>query len=695
MSEKLYNFYGMSTPVLLLAPIEVLQEMMDKLTNSFSSHMLNSLCLEAKLLKYSLYGSGQFRFILDEGSKRVQDIIKFSDFSLVYRRYLGDIRNGDNSIGAESEIVDLEDLGGISGAPVDADIPDLGALPEMEELDTDITDLFGDEQAGSAGLDGLERIMGLNSENAAGISDVGIEGLGDLGGSDNSDPPGDLSSPSKSGVPMDLDTAEKQSADALLQAGIHESSGKLDDVEDISSLIDVGNTNAQLLARLAYDTAFFDVFESGDFDAVLTYIEEWTLQEIMSLKDLRQLINSAKKFESQNKTELEEELASLDARYTELTELLQKDPADSELTMKRLKRNTDQRDAVAKALEDIHVFSELFSKDFAERVEALLDTCDKILSKECLLNGQNVTMTKLEFALVSALHRLCSSACGNRTRIDTMIDLLTSTRDRNTVNTKKFLNTEFNVLVAKSSPSRLLTFNKRFSDHLKLYGDITSQVYVKSVEDCVTLLTSKEEVSMLVRPYIIQERPPTSMGGQKEIVPVGMASVPGQAHKLISDGFSKRFGFQQLAAREDYLVSFLQMVIAHGCAVELANSDDSVYALYKVWHLINEYTLVGLAEYAGMIDFVEDEIGEGKMGISAEWCKNFFLKFKIPGIYCDPVGKFIRCLRNGVVLTDRTTTAIDKRTKADLYHNIEVIRRYLESKIISLNNQFPVIEFWR
>lgn len=740
MSEKLYNFYGMSTPTLLLAPVEVVQEMLSKLTNSFSSHMLNSLCVEAKLLRYSLYERGVFRYYIDEETEYAQSIIRYADFGLAYRKYLSEMSNqsedGDSSkkeqdasngasdsgsvstnyFGSEGSgkkvSLEFDDMPDSSLDDIISDMGDLGDLDELDELDAmssvdvsessnkstdsspklefdDIPDLPGipaginddftySDDLGDSGEPGKSDGASLSNLPA-----MDFDSMDDLGGLDDL---GDLSELDELDV---LDDSEN-GTDILSSLGI-----VLDGGSDNASKKSTGITNKGLLEELAYDAKFYNTFNAGNFEEVSKRIKDWKCERIFTVADLRRHINSAHHIDPSKLPGLEESLKELNRKYEELREQAKLPNAFPDMLEVRFKTNAKSRDEITTKINDIELYTKWFDADFADSIAILLESCPRALAREYNFTGRSEDegeLTDLEYAILSTYHKCCIEDIKGVRKIDYLIDLLDTTRDRNTVNTQKFFNVAFNVLATKNSPSSLLVFNKQFKEFLKTYKDITDKLYVKSIQDCRTLLSdAKEREATLKEMFTIQQ---SRYGDSaKDIFPVTIMDVEIRVTALENEGKLQKFGFNGVTVEPTEVTEFIRILIRHECLLDIIDSDESVYALFKIWVMIRKYSAVQMLNYAGVANLIEPD-ENGIISVSADWLKQFFMKFGIPGLYADPEGKFLRCLRSGVNLVDEDSTSIDPQSKKNLYENIVIIQRYLESVMVSVNNELPILSFW-
>lgn len=647
---KMHWFYGTSIPMFLAASDSEIDEVLKSISGGYSARLLNSLCVEGEMLKYSMYDSGRLRYVTDEGSKPTQNLIKYVDFCDAYSRYMKALEKGEvQPIAEDSSELDLSKL-----AAEDTSY-------DAQELLSDETSLFDDGdliEDGMAGSDLLEDsiidesvldegVMGYNLAPADEISDDFID--------DSL-----LSSSISSDILEDSDEAVEQTL-----------------AEDGSLL-----SNNKILGKLAYDEDFYKDFVSNNYLSILSRISSWIPEKIIATKDIRSSSGNAEECERLRAIIQNQKNRIVQSGSTE---------SMSEFAKEKLLMLQEELTKYEERLTELEERSINLSKETANFIRSKLSQLPSKLQREYKQGSYTKIMSDKEFEVLTGLHEICSKDTEGIMYISSLINRLTSIRDLNVTNSPKFLNMKYSQLSSKETVGQLMLFNKRYHDFIMMHtGSDRIKVIKQGRADCEELLNNKshgaDARSKLRNMFIEDPKELEGNGrigkgmkmqlrGQTSIVPAVMMIKEDQELRELLQYNSEELD-------EDLLTDLLKMLVTSTKIVEVTETVQAFVALYKLWAFIHRQSTGTILAALGVYEEISQE---DLYGIAT--------KFKILGLYNYPVEIFEKCCDIGIAISNTKTSIIKRTARPHLYDNLEMLRRNLASAEIMYSDEYQRIHF--
>lgn len=647
---KMHWFYGTSIPMFLAASDSEIDEILKSISGGYSARLLNSLCIEGEMLKYSMYDSGRLRYVTDEGSKPTQNLIKYVDFCDAYSRYMKALEKGEvQPIAEDSSELDLSKL-----AAEDTSY-------DAQELLSDETSLFDDGdfiEDGMAGSDLLEDSIIDESVLDEGVMESNLSPTDEISDDFIDDSP--LSSSISSDILEDSDEAVEQTL-----------------AEDGSLL-----SNNKILGKLAYDEDFYKDFVSNNYLSILSRISSWIPEKITATKDIRSSSGNAEECERLRAIIQNQKNRIVQSGSTE---------SMSEFAKEKLLMLQEELTKYEERLTELEERSINLSKETANFIRSKLSQLPSKLQREYKQGSYTKIMSDKEFEVLTGLHEICSKDTEGIMYISSLINRLTSIRDLNVTNSPKFLNMKYSQLSSKETVGQLMLFNKRYHDFIMMHtGSDRIKVIKQGRADCEELLNNKshgaDARSKLRNMFIEDPKELEGNGrigkgmkmqlrGQTSIVPAVMMIKEDQELRELLQYNSEELD-------EDLLTDLLKMLVTSTKIVEVTETVQAFVALYKLWVFIHRQSTGTILAALGVYEEISQE---DLYGIAT--------KFKILGLYNYPVEIFEKCCDIGIAISNTKTSIIKRTARPHLYDNLEMLRRNLASAEIMYSDEYQRIHF--
>lgn len=654
---KMHWFYGTSIPMFLAASDSEIDEVLKSISGGYSARLLNSLCVEGEMLRYSMYDSGRLRYVTDEESKPTQNLIKYVDFCDAYSKYMKALEKGEiQPIAEDSSELDLfkltpEETGYDTQDLLSSDETSLfddGALIEDGMVESDLLEdsIIDDDGVTDDGVLDESAVMGSSLAQADEISDDFID-----------------DSPLSSDISGDIEESDEMMEQTLAEDG---------------SLL----SNKKLLGKLAYDEDFYKDFVSNSYLSILSRISSWVPEKITATKDIRSSSGNAEECER---------LRSIIQNQKNRIDQSGPTSSMSEFAKEKLLMLQEELTKYEERLAELEERSINLSKETANFIRSKLSQLPSKLQREYKQGSTTKIMTDKEFEILTGLHEICSKDTEGVMYISSLINRLTSIRDLNVTNSPKFLNMKYSQLSSKETVGQLMLFNKRYHDFIMMHtGSDRIKVIKQGRADCEELLNSKShgaDARSKLRSMFIEDPKELEgngrigkgmkmqLRGQTSIVPAVMMIKEDQELRELLQYNSEELD-------EELLTDLLKMLVTSTKIVEVTETVQAFVALYKLWVFIHRQSTGTILAALG----VYEEISQEELyGIAT--------KFKILGLYNYPVEIFEKCCDIGIAISNTKTSVIKRTARPHLYDNLEMLRRNLASAEIMYSDEYQRIHF--
>lgn len=622
-SVNLFDYYGISFPMLIAANDDEAQEVIHCATSGSGVRLLNSLYLEGRILKHELYSSGRFRYSVDRDSVQAKNLVKFVDFYTAYQKNKAEMLKSIS--GAQSAGETLDNLSGLD------EIDSSSNLDSLEMMDTSggLEDLLAEETDGLEGIDSLGSLDSFETETA-------LEGLDDL----------------------DADVAQVNAVDTL---------------DSIIADDEADDVNDRLIAELSVDAAFDRSVADCDYQRVIRSITNWMPKEFKTLRDLNTSAGDSEDFE--NIVEIANNLRN------SIEKLKAEGGPLAELRISTLQADLDAKEEIISKNKNRF---EYFDDNLRKVIDREMKNIPTRLSKLCTsVSGQLISMSDLEYSILSKFHECCTSQVNGTNRLDWILGILRSALKAGTNGTRRCLNVEYSVLTSKETRAQLIIFNKRYKEMIRNYsGPDLLRVLDEGIQDCGTLLGGDVSGNTINLKHLFLDAPASGASGERPSLR-GESGLSTAVNKIMATpALLNKMQLCREPVSKDMLREMLELFVQSAQIIEIATSDEVFASIYKIWHFFHKNSVDSIFTRFGIFDSVPSETR-----------RKLHSTFGISGFYISSVKFFVEACRVGVNVSAGKEIMIDKNKRKNLYANIKVLNRYLISSKMMHSRAFSIVEF--